>query len=115
MIPQFSTLIAMVNPVGGAAGGLVFLVLFGVGPISLIIHLASRRFVLTSLGVSGAFTLSLLLMVVIFDWNVPERLYLSLHLVFVGGILCLVMTFLTGLPVLFVRLLTARKERCSNR
>ncbi len=110
---QLSSLLALIAPAAGG-GGLVILVLFFVGPVSLIIHVNSGRFVRTWLGVSGAFTFCLLLLAVICDLNAPQRLQSSLRFVFVGGMLSLVMTFFTGLLVLIVRLLTAREDRSGN-
>ena len=61
-----SSLIAMVNPAGGAVV-LLFVALVLVGPISLVIHHSTGRFLRTWLGVSVAATLALLVLACVAD------------------------------------------------
>lgn len=107
-------MIAMIDPGAGAGGGLLVLSLVVVFPISISLHLYSRRFFVVCASVTCGFTLLLLALWMYLDAGVPERGSASFRLVWLGFLLSLAMSILAGVIVWLVRAAEDRARRGSN-
>jgi len=47
----------MIDPAVGIWGTLFFVIIFGVGPLALLLHIISRRFFLVTFATAGVFTI----------------------------------------------------------
>ena len=96
-------ILAMVDPLVGAAGGVIAMCLFGVGPVALIAHFYSRRFFLVTFALTGLFTLFMFLLWLFFALTSSRGANGSIRLVWVGFIFSFGVSLVAGIPAALYR------------
>ena len=96
-------MLSMVDPTSAAAGGLLGICLFVVGPIALMTHLIVRRYFVVSASIAGICGLMLLMLAKLSADANPNEWDSNLRLVCVGFVAALIVSLVAGLPVLLVQ------------
>jgi hypothetical protein len=103
--------LAMIDPAGGAGGGLIALCLFIVAPIALWLHFRIRRYFLVAFLIAVVFTIFVSGLWIFFDAFVPSRRWSSFPLVWIGFVVSFVVSLAAGIPAILVRYFHRRSKK----
>ena len=105
---------AMIDPTSAAAGGLLAIGLFVVGPVALVTHLIVRRFFAVSASIAGFCGLPLRALAKISAEANPNEWGSHLRLACLGFVAALIVSLIAGIPSLAWRLVEQWKRTAED-